>query len=247
MIIAANWKAYVEDIERAKKLVATAKRLARNGTHQIILAPPSVLLGLLATGNRSAVAFSAQDISRTTGGAQTGENTAQAFVVAGATHAIIGHSERRAMGDTNAIVSEKLAHALAQGLIPILCIGERERDEESRYLSFVREEIETAFAPLSSKERQRVMLAYEPIWAIGKTASEAMRPEELVEMVLYIRKVLTQFLPGKAATNISILYGGSVEPGNVRALAGESQVDGFLIGHASVEVHSFETLVKELA
>ncbi len=247
MIIAANWKAYVEDIERAKKLVATGKRLARGGIHQIIIAPPGIFLSLLASGNRSALAFAAQDVSHTTGGAQTGENTAQAYAAAGATFAIIGHSERRALGDTNAIVAEKLAHALAQGLTPILCIGERERDEESRYLSLLREELETAFAPLSAKERQRVVLAYEPIWAIGKGAADAMRPEELAEMVLYIRKVLAQFLPGKAATNARILYGGSVEPANIRALAAQSQVDGFLVGHASIDPPSFQSLAKALS
>lgn len=247
MIIAANWKAYVEDTERAKKLVATAKRLARRGAHQFIIAPPSVFLGLLASSNRSTVAFAVQDVSATTGGAQTGENTAQAGAATGATYALVGHSERRAMGDTNVVVAEKLSHILAQGLTPILCIGERERDEESRYLSFIREEIESTFTPLSNKERQRVILAYEPIWAIGKSASEAMQSEELAEMALYIRKVLSQFLPGKAASNTKILYGGSVEPQNIRELAAASQVDGFLIGHASVDPQSFEALTKALA
>ena len=247
MLIVANWKAYVQEKARAKKLLTTSKRLAGRFRHTIVLAPPSPLLGALAVGTASKVAFAAQDVSATVGGAKTGEVTAGAFAAAGATYAIVGHSERRAAGDTNAIVLEKLRHILAQGLLPILCVGERARDEESRYLAFVREELESVFAPLSPKERALVIVAYEPIWAIGKTSSDAIAPEELTEMVLYLRKVLAELLPGKSAARAKILYGGSVEPENVRALAGASGVDGFLIGHASTDPETFAGLVKALS
>ena len=247
MILAANWKAYIEDSARAKQLLDTAKRLARATGVRILLAPSAPFLGQLAAGNTSAVAFAAQDVSATTGGAQTGEVTAQAYAAAGATYAIIGHSERRARGDTNSVVSAKLSHVLAHGLVPILCIGESVRDEEGRYLSYLREEITSAFAGLSVKARSNILIAYEPVWAIGKTAADALRPEELAEMVLYIRKVLTEQLPGKGASRALILYGGSVEPSNARALAGQSGIDGFLVGHASVDPNTFSALVKSLA
>lgn len=246
MLIVANWKAYVEDRAKAKKLASTSRRLARLTGFSIVLAPPAPLLGALV-GKKSAIAFAAQDISATHGGALTGEVTAGAYAAAGAAYAIIGHSERRASGDTDAVVAEKLARALAQGLIPILCIGERERDGEGRYLAFVREEITSALGALTPKERTQVIIAYEPLWAIGKTAADAIPPHELTEMVLYIRKVLAELLPGKSADHSLILYGGSVESGDVRALAASSGVDGFLIGHASVDPHTFSSLVKELA
>ncbi len=247
MLIVANWKAYVEELAKAKKLFATSKRLAKATRTTIVLAPPAPLLGALAVKNKSSVAFAAQDVSATAGGALTGEVTAGAYAAARATYALIGHSERRAEGDTDAIVAEKLSHALAQGLIPILCIGEYERDDEGRYLSIVREELTLAIKPLATKERAKVIVAYEPLWAIGKNAEHAIGQNDLAEMVLYIRKVLAELLPGKSSRNSLILYGGSVEPSNIRDLAGASGVDGFLIGHASVDSRMFSLLVKQLS
>lgn len=241
MLIVANWKAYVEDEAKAKRLYAAAKRLAAGGRHEIVLAPAAPYLGEFASANRSSVAFAAQDISETTGGAATGEVTAAINESVGATYAIVGHSERRAKGETDAMVLEKVRHALANGLTPILCVGERERDPEAKYLSFLRGQLSAVFEPLSLKERSRIVLAYEPVWAIGKGAAEAITPADLGEMVLYIRKVLGSY---KGAGKVRILYGGSVDPSNIRALAVGGGVDGFLIGHASTEVQSFGALVK---
>lgn len=246
MLIIANWKAYMEDMQKAKKLLAGAKRLARTTRNTLVLAPPAPLLGALAAKNKSAVAFAAQDVSYTAGGARTGEVTAPAYAAAGASYAIIGHSERRAAGDTDQIVSEKLAHALTHGLTPILCVGEAERDAEGRYLGSVREQLTAALGPLTQKERAKVIVAYEPLWAIGKTASAAIGASDLAEMMLYIRKVLAELLPGKSSRGMRILYGGSVEPENIRALAGGSGIDGFLVGHASVDPRTFSALVKQL-
>src|SRR3989338_1049720 len=247
MLIVANWKAYVEEFAKAKKLFAAGKRIAKVTGNAIVLAPPSPILGALATRNKSKVAFAAQDVSTTTGGASTGEVTAQAYIAVGATYAIIGHSERRAAGDTDAGVAEKLAHAPAQGLTPILCIGEHERDGDGRYLGIVREELTIAIESLAPKERAKVIIAYEPLWAIGRDAEHAIGQNDLTEMVLYISKVLAELLPGKSSGRTLVLYGGSVEPSNVRDLAAGSGVDGFLIGHASVDPHMFTQLVKQLS
>lgn len=243
MLIIANWKAYVVDTKKAKTLVTTAKRLARSTEHTIVLAPPAPFLGLIADGGES-VAFAAQDISATTGGAETGESLAQTVVAAGATYVLVGHSERRAHGDTNTIVAEKLSHALAQGLIPVLCIGERERDSDGRYLAFIREQLVSAFSPLSPKERRQVIIAYEPIWAINKTAGSAISITDLAELVLYIQKVLAELLPDRSARELPILYGGSVEASNAPLLAVDSGIAGFLIGHASVDPDSFSAIVR---
>lgn len=247
MLIVANWKAYVEDLKKAKKLFSISKRLARATGVNIVLAPPAPFLGALAARNKSRVAFAAQDISATTGGAQTGEATAAAYAAAGATYAIIGHSERRALGETREVIAEKLAHAFAHGLTPILCVGEEERDGGGRYLGFIREEIVSAMEPLAPKERPKVVVAYEPLWAINKTAADAISSNDLAEMVLYIRKVLAELLPGKGSQHIPVLYGGSVESENARLLALDSGVDGFLVGHASVDPASFDLLAKHLA
>lgn len=247
MLIVANWKAYVEDLAKAKKLFLVSKKLAKGSGHEIVLAPPAPLLGSLSASNKSSVAFSAQDVSVTTGGALTGEATAAAYVAAGASYTIVGHSERRALGDTDTAIAEKLSRALAHDLIPILCIGERERDTDGRYLSFLREQLTNALASVPPKERSKIIVAYEPIWAINKTAALSISVDDLAEMVLYIRKVLAELLPGKSSSRAKVIYGGSVEPGNVRALAAGTSVDGFLIGHDSVDPEMFAGLVKQLS
>ncbi len=248
MIVVANWKSYVETREEAKKLFALAKRLmAAVRRVKIVLAPAYPHVGLLAPGNRSRVAFAAQDVSDTTVSAATGEVSGATLRNIGATYAIVGHSERRAKGETDAMVAEKVRRALVNGLTPILCIGERERDEDAQYLSILKSQIAAVFSVLSPKERLQVIVAYEPVWAIGKHASDAPSPEDIAEMVLYIRKVLSDYLPGKNAKSAKILYGGSAESANVRAIAGGSGVDGFLVGHASAEPAMFAALVKALA
>jgi len=253
MLIVANWKAYVETRTKAKSLFAAAKRLSARPplrfsvTRQIVLAPPAPYLGLLATKNTSKVRFAAQDISDTTGGARTGEITAALLKDLGVGYVILGHSERRAAGETDSVVASKVAHALAHDLIPILCVGESERDADAHYLHAVRAQIATVFEPLSTQERIKVIIAYEPIWAIGKSAAEAILPQDLTEMILYLRKVLSEYLPDGQGMTAKILYGGSVEPTNARALAAGSGIDGFLVGHASIDTQAFTALVKAVS
>lgn len=248
MLIIGNWKAYVERRDDAKDLVTAAKRLALKTRHKLVLAPSAPYLGMLAGGGkRSKVGFGVQDVSAVTVGAATGEVTAGTARQAGATYAIIGHSERRAMGDTDPIVSEKVKRALTNSLTPVLCIGERERDAEAQYLGTLRAQIAAVYEPLSARERLQIVIAYEPVWAIGKRAEDAIRSTDLAEMILYIRKVIATYLPGHNASKVRILYGGSVDASNIRELAGGSRTDGFLIGRASTDPASLGALLKALA
>ena len=244
MLIVSNWKAYVENIEEAKKLHALALRLSKKG-HDLVVAPTTAHLTLF-TLKKGSVALGAQDVSVHTAGAHTGEVTAGALKESGVSYVIVGHSERRASGETDAVVLEKVRRVLAEGMTPIVCVGESARDEQGAYLGVVRTMIESVLAPLNPKERTELIIAYEPVWAIGKTGAEAIQEEDLTEMVLYIRKVLGEFLPGKASEKVRVLYGGSVEASVIRSLAGGTGVDGFLIGHASADVSAYKALVEEL-
>ena len=250
MLIVANWKAYVSEVSKAKKLVAVARRaVGADKKLKLVVAPSAPYLALFTNGKaskRGALSFGAQDVSLATASASTGEVTASILAGLGITYVIVGHSEQRAMGETDSDILLKTQHALAHGLIPILCIGERERDPEAKYLQFLRTQLAAVLVPLSPKERQRIVIAYEPVWAIGKSASESIQAQDLHEMVLYIRKALAEYVPN-AGKKTMILYGGAVEPSNIRELAAGSQVDGFLVGHASAEVESFTALVKALA
>jgi triosephosphate isomerase len=246
MLIVGNWKAYVRTQDKAKTLFANAKRLAVKSEHKIVLAVPAPYLGILAPSNRSKVSLAAQDLSTSAGGAATGEVTSSLLQDLGVSYAIVGHSERRAMGETDEIVAEKVRMAHANKVIPIVCVGERLRDADATYLTFLRAQIRAVFEPLSSKERSQTILAYEPIWAIVKSAADALQPEDLTEMVLYIRKVLADYVPGRGSQKITLLYGGSVEPGNIASLAKDTGIDGFLPGHASADSDIFTALVMAL-
>lgn len=249
MLIVGNWKGYVETPAKAKALAAGAKRLAAKGDHEIVIAPAYPHLGMLAPGTapaRAGLRYASQDVSSGTGGAATGEVAAGLLAGLGVSYAIVGHSERRAMGETNSVVAEKARHALAHGIAPIACVGERERDPEAQYLKGVREQVLALFATLSPKERLATVIAYEPIWAIG-AGNEAIGPEELAEMVAYIRKVLADLMPGRANAKVRILYGGSVDAGNARSLAGGTSIDGFLVGRASTDVAGFSALVRAVS
>lgn len=247
MLIVANWKAYVDSAARAKALVTNAKRLAARSRHTFVLAPSSPHLGLFPKAGKRNLQFAAQDVSEKSGGAATGEVPASLLRELGVGYVILGHSERRALGETDAVIALKAKQAFAAGLIPILCVGERVRDADARYLKELRDELVVVLDALSPKERAKVIIAYEPIWAIGKSARDAITPADLKEMVLYIRKILAQHMPVRIASKLRIIYGGSVESGDARELAKDGGVDGFLVGHASVDAKMFNALVKELS
>jgi len=249
MLIVGNWKAYVESKAKAKALYASARRAAGKGAHEIAVAPSAPYIGLLAPvkPGKEGVKLAAQDVSVTVGGAETGEVTAGALADLGAEYVIVGHSERRARGETDEAVAEKVRHAFAHGMTPIICVGETERDPEAQYLKAVRAQVNAAMLPLSPKERLAVVIAYEPVWAIGKSGAEAITQADLSEMVLYIRKVLGDFMPGRANQRVRVIYGGSVTPDNIRGLASGTGIEGFLVGRASTDVSMFTALVKALS
>jgi len=243
MLIIGNWKSYVEDKEGAKALMAATKRAAMRSRHKIVVAPPFPFVGMLATDKRAKVQVAGQDVSDATLGASTGEVSATALKQSGAAYAIIGHSERRARGETDALIADKVVRAISAGLIPVVCVGEKERDANAQYLGHLRAQLESALAKLQPKERAKVVIAYEPIWAIGKSAADAAVPRDVAEMMLYIKKVLAPLGVQKPI----VLYGGSVEPSNVVALAKEGGVGGFLIGHASADAKAFSAIVKAVS
>ncbi|MBU1292643.1 triose-phosphate isomerase [Patescibacteria group bacterium] len=245
MLIIGNWKAYIESTTKAKALFASAKRLSAKGVHEVVVAPAYPYIGMGA-GIKGLI-LGAQDVSETTGGAQTGEVAAGQLADLGVSYVIAGHSERRARGETDEVVTEKVRHIFAHGMVPVLCVGERERDSDAQYLKEVRQQISVVMEALSQKERLQVVLAYEPVWAIGKTGADAITAGDLAEMVLYIRKILGDYIPGRATTKVKILYGGSVDAENIRMLASGTGVEGFLVGRASADVAAFSGLVKALS
>jgi triosephosphate isomerase len=245
-LVIANWKMYVNTPEDAKKFIASLRRKTRLFAGvDVIIAPSFTLLPLVATALKgSAIRTSAQSVSVFDTGAHTGEVAATMVKSFGATHSIIGHSERRSQGESEEMVRAQIKHATAAGLTVILCIGESERDQGGAYLNTIVTQLREALKEFPDRTGKKdsmpkLVVAYEPVWAIGKSAADAMKAPELREMSIFIKKTLAEHFERKAAMRIPILYGGSVEASNARALMEEGDVSGLLVGHASAEPDSF--------
>ena len=243
-IIAGNWKMY-KTVSEAVKYVKEFRALVKDvGDVEIVLAPAFTALHAAAEAARNSnVGIAAQDLFWEREGAFTGEISAQMVREAGAEYAIIGHSERRTQfGETDASVNRKTAAAFAAGLTPIVCIGEtldqRERGETFAVLD---RQIREGLDGITAEQMTHLVVAYEPVWAIG-TGRNAT-PEQAAEAHGHIRARLRQWFGADAAELCHILYGGSVKPDNIRVLVTQPDVDGALVGGASLDVRGLTDIV----
>jgi len=250
-IIVANWKGYVQTPEEVKKFVQAIKRFPRLlAACDVMLAPSYTLLSVLAALSKtSRVAVGSQALSPSAGGAHTGDVSALMLKASGASFSIVGHSERRSApaSEDEENIRQQTLRASEAGLGVVLCVGERERDPSGAHFNIIAAQLSSALAALPQKSLGKFMIAYEPVWAIGKTAGEAMQPSDLQEMVIFIRKTLTQTLERAGALRVPILYGGSVEAENIAVLYAEGGVSGFLVGHASAKSESFIGMLQALS
>lgn len=236
---------FVESPEAAKKFATTLRKKARAfaGT-EAWLAPGFPLISPVAMALKgSTIKVGAQTISIHAEGAHTGEVSAKMLKVSGVSFVIVGHSERRAQGETDEAIRGQLVQALGAGLTAILCVGEAEREPDGSHWAQIANQISRALYGMAPATG-RLIVAYEPVWAIGKSADEAMRGEELEETAIFIRKILSESLGREAVSRVPILYGGSVEPGNAGALMKEGGINGFLVGRASADIDSFIDILK---
>ncbi|MBX0334081.1 triose-phosphate isomerase [Pontibacter sp. HSC-14F20] len=247
-IVAGNWKMN-KTYEEGLSLVSEIDNMVKdevNGDVTVIVAPPFPFLqgvGKLTQGN-DLMHLAAQNVSEHESGAFTGEVSAGMLKSVGVQYVIIGHSERRMYHHEDAqTLYKKLKAAIAQGITPIFCCGEplEERDAD-RHFDYVGKQLHDSLSYLSNEEFDQVVVAYEPIWAIGtgRTASS----QQAQEMHAYIREQLSRMFDAEAAFNCSILYGGSCNPGNAKELFSQPDVDGGLIGGASLKSRDFTDIVK---
>ncbi len=247
-ILVANWKNHPESLARTVTLLSgLAKKPSLYKNLATFIAPPFPYFESVSKKIKSFATLSSQDIFFSPEGTYTGAITPDILKSFGVKMAIIGHSERRALGETNEVVLEKIKSAYRSGIIPLLCIGERERNAEGEHFEFIEEELKLSLEGIRRKDdAERLMIAYEPIWAIGKKASDAITPQDLSQMVIFIKKILTDIFGRESAEKIPILYGGSVEPDNAKALM-ETGVRGFLVGHASLDAKSFSEIAHGMS
>ena len=245
-IIAGNWKMN-KTIAEAIELVNGLKRnLYTVDDAEIIVCPPYTALTEVAELLPGAnIALGAQDMCWEDKGAFTGEVSAPMLKDAGCTHVIIGHSERRQYcNETNETVNKKVKAALRAGLIPIMCVGERLPEREGgRTFDVVRDHLLSGLKDVSADDLPRVIIAYEPVWAIG-TGKNAT-PQQAQEVHTFIRDLLAKTYSSAVASCVRIQYGGSVTPENAGPLMSEPDVDGALVGGASLKIDSFTQIVKK--
>lgn len=243
-LIVGNWKAYVASPKEGLALIkAIDTKLPRGMESTVVVCPPALLAAHLRASYRgSRIAFGAQDVSLTGVGAHTGETAAALLVAAGLSYTIVGHAERRGAGETNEVVARKARLALDARLTPIICVGETERDHSAGYLSAIETMLLESTRTLDAALLKRVVVAYEPVWAIG--APQAPSPRVVSESVLYIRKLLMQAFGREAGQKVRILYGGAVDETNARALLTEGNAQGFLVGRASVDALHFAGIIR---
>jgi triosephosphate isomerase len=245
-IIAGNWKMYktvADTVKYVKEFRVMVKDVA---DVEIVIAPPFTALHAAAEAARNSnVIVAAQDLHWEREGAFTGQVSAQMVREAGAEYAIIGHSERRTLfGETDTMVNQKTVAAFAAGLTPIVCIGETldQRDRNETFAVLDRQ-IQKGLEGLTGEQLGLLVMAYEPVWAIG--TGRTATPAQAGEAHTHIRGRLRQWFGGEAAEKCHVIYGGSVKPENAKDLVGQADVDGALVGGASLDIRAFFDIVSK--
>jgi len=246
-ILIGNWKNKPGSLGEARSiLIGLRKKSAVFKKLDTYIAPPEVYYESVSERVKGFAHLASQGLPRVEKGTYTGVISLEVLRNFGVRLAILGHSEERALGETDALVAKKVQIALKSGIKPLVCIGEREHDTDGNHLEFIRRQMKTSLEGVKKKEIAEIMIAYEPVWAIGKRAKDAITPEGLTEMVIFIRRILTDMYGRDIAEKIPILYGGSVEPRNAEILYKDTGVRGFLVGHESLNHKEFEQIAESL-
>jgi triosephosphate isomerase len=243
--VAGNWKMFKTVAETVKYVKEFRNLVTSIEDVEIVLAPPFTALHAAAEAARNSnVGIAAQDLHWEREGAFTGAVSAPMIAESGAEYVIVGHSERRTLfGETDASVNRKIAAAFAGGLTPIVCIGETlDQRERSETFEVLDRQIRDGLDRVTSDQLAQLVMAYEPVWAIG-TGRNAT-PAQAAEAHGHIRKRLQQWFGAEPSELCRIVYGGSVKPENIRDLASQPNVDGALVGGASLDVKAFFEIVS---
>ena len=243
-LLAGNWKMYKTADEAAAFMKDLNRRLRGVEGREVLVCPPFTALAAIARLTRGKVLLGAQNMWHEDEGAYTGEVSADMLIALGVSHVIVGHSERRQVfGETNSGCNRKIHQALAKGLIPIYCVGESlGQRQKKKTRQVIERQLREGLAGLKPSAAASLVVAYEPIWAIG--TGRTATPEIAQETHRFIRGILAALFGKGRAARIRIQYGGSVKPDNVDALMAQPDIDGALVGGASLKPESFARIVK---
>jgi triosephosphate isomerase len=250
-LMAGNWKSnlnHQEAVVLVQKLAWTLQDKKHDFERaEVVVIPPFTDIRSVQTlvdGDRLAIGYGAQDVSEHDGGAYTGEITAAMLAKLGCSYVVVGHSERREYhAETDAVVNVKATKALAAGMSPIVCVGEGlDVRKAGEHVSYTLDQIDGSLAGLTAEQMADVVIAYEPVWAIG--TGEVATPEDAQEVCAAIRGRVEETWSSEVAAATRILYGGSVKAANIAAIMAKSDVDGALVGGASLQAEEFAGIAR---
>lgn len=239
--LVANWKSYITSHKEAQKLFSAIKTMAELSGSKVVVCPPFPFLSSVKAG--TAAGIGAQDVFYEKNGAYTGEVTLDMLKDFGVEYVILGHSERRQyQAETDELINKKVKAALKYGMKVVLCVGERVRPEHNVIPVIVSEQIKKDLDGVPKSKISDVIVAYEPIWAIGTGLSDT--PENAHQAALYIRKTIGKMYNAKTGLGVKVLYGGSVNSKNVLDFVTYHGIDGVLVGGASAKKDEFLKTIK---
>ena len=242
-IIIGNWKVNPITLAEARRLLRSIRRTAQDlKSTKVVICPPFVYIPSALSARKSEVIVGSQDVYFENQGSFTGEISPLMLKDLGVEYVIVGHSERRKMGETDEDVAKKVRLLLEDNIKPVVCVGEAEHDQAGLYLDTLKNQIKNSLAKVQKKYARNLIIAYEPIWAIG--AKESMDPKIIHEMSLFIKKVLSDMFGHDEALSTPVLYGGSVNFRNAGDIISRGEVDGLLVGRESVNGPGFTELLK---
>jgi triosephosphate isomerase len=243
-IVIGNWKMNPAGLDLARRIALRTRRAAAKLEHtDVIACPPFPFIQACVSRKQpNPLQVGAQSVSIFEAGAHTGEVGADMLRSLGAVCAIVGHSEERERGDTDAVVSKKIARVVEAGMTAVVCVGEKAREEGGAHFDFLKGEIKNTFAGIRADKVRRIILAYEPIWAVG--AKDAMAPSEICEMSIFVKKAFADIFGHEAGLRVRVLYGGAVNFRNAQDIVRIGKVDGLLVGRESVNMPGFIELLK---
>lgn len=241
-IVIGNWKENPTSKKEAEKIFKQISKGKWKGV-EVVACPPSIYIEALRKISKRII-LGAQNIFYENSGAFTGKIGGSMLYELGARYTIIGHSERRSLGENNNDINKKIKNAVYNGLVPILCVGENFRDNEHKYLAFIKEQVESALEGVSKTTLDKIIIAYEPVWAIGSSATREATPSEFLEISIFLKRILSDKFGIKSVGGVRILYGGSVHPENSLGFLIEGKADGFLVGRDSLNPKKFLEIIN---
>lgn len=241
-LVVGNWKMNPQSLEEAKRLATSVKRSMRGVKNtDVVLCPPFVYLSSLTPSVGNKFFLGAQNANYEALGSFTGEVSFTELSQFKVDYVILGHSERRKMGESDEQVNKKVRAVVGAKMTAIICVGESTRDANGDFYAFIKQQIISALKDVPKKSLEKIVIAYEPIWAIG--ANSPVDPRELHEMSIFIKKVLKD-LSGVSSENTKIIYGGDVDKVNADVLVRDGNVSGLLVGRESLRAKDFIEIIK---